>query len=506
MPQEKVCFISSEVEHTLGSFSQGVIFTSATATITGKKFSGDILKYWGTEITPASGSSKSFIIDFHGQRSISGVWVGGLGNKKIVELKQWLGVQFSPTPVVVEPGSFKSFPDILTQKLMIELDGKVNAQAFIDNCHVTCTSYPSNLKMSVGDGAPFWSYAGELTTQVDIPDFATQLNDFVKNCSSFPCKLQLLVHSDTPGEIEISKDLQVNYRTPVKLEGDLERIDFARDEQCDVAVELLDQGIGVGQVVNLSLDFQGEFDSSRIGESFDDVKEIIGAKVSSLFSVAQRITLRCSVNAQRFALYLNKVSSEVEAYLEIRGGTEDNPEDNPVISSAQADLKRVTKACWVDFTFSSPVGLNAESYWVVLKAKGGEAIWYADSCQDTDCLHYSRDGGMSWEKYVTGAGDTRGFFKLYYVPEPPTVVPPVSITVLKGETTVLKGDEKRVTPVDEPQPLMLEVGSTRGAGGLALRLKSETSGWLGLSNIIIEYTPLGQPRREKWEELISMTE
>ncbi len=492
---ELLSFTSSEQAYTLVEpLLRGAIFTGASLNMKGRKFTGkdslklsDILKLWGTEITPASGKQKTFTIDFHGLRNISGVDLGGL-DINIISLKQWLGVQFSPDPVVVSPGSYASFPVILTQKLLVACSAEVTAQEFINNCSFIFTSYPSNLKMSLGSTPAFWFYAGELITEVDTPDFSSQLNDFIKSSPSLPAKLELNLHSDTPGDIEMTPKIELKFRVPAKLKDDIKRIDFAGNEQREVNVELVENN-NISQVVSLGLDFQGEFGANRAGEGFETVKEVIGARVSSLYTLAQRITLKGSCNAQKLSIYMNKLTSEAEVYLEIRGGSDDNPEDSPLVSSSEANLKALKKPSWVDFAFDSPVAFSAESYWVILKAKVGEAIWYADSCGDSDTLSYSRDGGVSWNGYVAGAAGIRGFFKLFFMPEPPVVVPAVSITVLKGKNSVLKGAEKQITPTEELQSLSLDIiEGIPWAGGLTLYLKSETSGWLGLSNLYIEYT------------------
>ncbi len=93
-------------------------------------------------------------------------------------------------------------------------------------------------------------------------------------------------------------------------------------------------------------------------------------------AIARRIEPAAAVDASGIALALACTSLSSELTAELREDQDGTPAGRTMASAAVL-VDRLDKPAWIHFPFRSPVVVQATSYWIVLRAAAGSALWFA---------------------------------------------------------------------------------------------------------------------------------
>ncbi|MCS7220711.1 MAG: hypothetical protein RML36_09280 [Anaerolineae bacterium] len=533
---------ASAISHLAG-LPKNTVVTKTPFTVRGLPFGdrplADYVMAWGATVTAASADQRVYVIDFHGLRTIRNITVIGGGS---LQIRPWEGVKFG-APMDV---SAHRTLDLLTQKVEVTLTNPLSQAAFEGNTHIDCLSYPSNVRFVIAQGAPvldasgnptaptirdpstqklfalasipfaqaigkepiLWTYNGDLAGRVTLPDFSRELNDFLESCPAQAglCFPHLIAYSDTPGFLELvevdgSPFVSLNYLATIEFpdddplstsvafqrHGDVQTIDLVlfrpRNGQF-ITPAGVDPDVPHVSVQKVQFAISGALNEDRLDPDAHWTDRIVpaSARVSTVFSLAQPLTLQGDRRIAGLDLYLSAISTP-ELLLELQGDRSGMP-DGHALASAVIDGSTITaEAKWVSVRFADPVSMTArQTVWAVLKASAGEANWLADAGGDETIprLRFSRDGAF----WSTHEPPLIGLHKLKValpISERPA---PLSLDLLNRVGIPLQPSKAPQTAV-----VLFENGAHLQGNQISLRLIPEAAGEIRLASVVIEYVP-----------------
>ncbi len=131
--------------------------------------------------------------------------------------------------------------------------------------------YPENVTLEVGDvdGIYEWNYTGEYSSVETTDDFASEMNDYLSDCTPTAglCSVPFYISSETPGEVYITAS-EINYTTsPNPFSISITEIQSFLDSSSgatDIALEIKNIEAGVLGVSDLRYDYIGGNDTIEI--------------------------------------------------------------------------------------------------------------------------------------------------------------------------------------------------------------------------------------------------
>jgi hypothetical protein len=414
--------------------------------------------------------SKQFIIDFHAFRNIHSVTLT-VANQNVT-VRQWGGIKFLDEDI-------KGFSLVKTEKILVTLSGAVTHDIFKKNFTFVVANYPSNLTLCLGDESPFWSYPGELTKSVIVPDFSGKLKDYIDACKSkYSGTVPLILRSDSPGNLEITESIDYNLLWD---EYAVEKITFDGIENKQLVLEIKSSR-GVLQLGNITFNYIGNFSNEFIDDNLSDCEEKVSIKTSTGKSIGLKIQTSVALKATGIDLYLLKKSKDVTLFVELVEDRNGKPTEELVLTSKKVKLSSQPSdhGTWVPIRFDDIVPLDKEKiYWLILKVGIGEIEWF---CSTPENL--KRPGGFIFRKESSTLWipyPATGYFRLKYLPESGDILP-INIKILDRMVNL--------KPTMESQSAGINFEDTKiavnGKAQVNLEIMSKTSGELVLSDIVIE--------------------
>lgn len=472
------------------SLSKSCRVKKAVLRIKGIRYEGS-LKSLGVSITPVD--KLNFIVDFHSFRTLTKVEYKN-PNIKITEVKQWGGINFLEKNIISE-----NLLLIKTEKVLVTLDTEVTPGSFEDNFHITIISYPLNLTLSLGDENPFWSYAGELISEVTVPDFSEKLNNYLEAFSSektsdIVCKIPFKFHSDSPGNIEITEEIDSNLiwknpfsdsypekKVPASLfDGNNKKIHFE-----------LKSSKKLVQLISISFNCKGNFSNEFIDDNWGDIGlKNMGILLSTEMSAGLKFSPSCSLSATGIDLYLSKKDDNTKLFAEILEDQDGKPAEEKILGSKNVELISGQNS-WTAIKFDEAISLEKEkAYWLVLKVSIGKVEWVcSENMNRPEGFAYKKELAGSWNYYsLTNQSSSQktpltGYFRLKYLPDSEEIFP-ITLRMNKKSEDLKPSSEPELVNIDLQETPQLEVKD--GKAKIDLEIISKTSGKLELSDITVE--------------------
>lgn len=472
------------------SLSKSCRVKKAVLRIKGIRYEGS-LKSLGVSITPVD--KLNFIVDFHSFRTLTKVEYKN-PNIKITEVKQWGGINFLEKNIISE-----NLLLIKTEKVLVTLDTEVTPGSFEDNFHITIISYPLNLTLSLGDENPFWSYAGELISEVTVPDFSEKLNNYLEAFSSektsdIVCKIPFKFHSDSPGNIEITEEIDSNLiwknpfsdsypekKVPASLfDGNNKKIHFE-----------LKSSKKLVQLISISFNCKGNFSNEFIDDNWGDIGlKNMGILLSTEMSAGLKFSPSCSLSATGIDLYLSKKDDNTKLFAEILEDQDGKPAEEKILGSKNVELISGQNS-WTAIKFDEAISLEKEkAYWLVLKVSIGKVEWVcSENMNRPEGFAYKKELAGSWNYYsLTNQSSSQktpltGYFRLKYLPDSEEIFP-ITLRMNKKSEDLKPSSEPELVNIDLQETPQLEAKD--GKAKIDLEIISRTSGKLELSDITVE--------------------
>jgi hypothetical protein len=531
------------VSHKAG-LPKNSIVTKTPFTVRGLPFGdrplADYTTAWGATVTTASADQRVYVIDFHGLRAIRHITVPGGGS---LQIRSWEGVKFG-MPVDVSPHRTL---DLLTQKIEVTLANPLPQSSFEANARVDCLNYPSNVRFVIAQGVPsldadgnfiapairdvgtrklfalapipfayatgkeliLWTYNGDLTGQITLPDFSHALNEFLEACPAQGglCFPHLIAYSDTPGFLELvetdgSPFLSLNYLTTVEFPGedplstsaafqyhnDVQIVNLVlfrpRDGQfiTPLGVKASAPHISVRKVQFV---FSGALNEDRLDPDGFWLDRLVSAqaRVSTVFSLAQPLTPQGGRRIAGLDLYLS-ATTPPDLLLELQGDHSGMPDGHVLVSATVDGSSIAAEGKWVSVRFAEPISVAAQqTVWAVLKARAGEANWLADASGEagTSTMRFSRDGAF----WTIHEPPLIGLYKLKIVPSAAE-----SPAALSAEVLTRTGIPLQPTETPQTAAVVFENGADLQGNQIPLKLVPEAAGQIKLTSVVIEYVPV----------------
>ena len=452
----------------------------ATLSIKGIRYEG-IIQPTSPGITTmpvGTDSSKIFIMDFHAFRNIYSV-TRTVANQNVTKVQQWGGIKFLDEDI-------KEFP-VKTEKLLITFDKNLSLNSFKNNFGVLMVSYPSNLTLSLEGESPFWSYPGELTRKITVPDFSEKLKKYVDVCETKDyCTVPLIFRSDSPGDLNITENIMYNLLWD---EFEQKKISFDGIETKEETVEINSSECTL-QLFSLSFKYKGKFSDEFIDVHWSDIERKASVKISTGMSIGLRIKPSAALKASGMDLYLFKKSKDAMFFAEIVEDRSEKPAEEIVLASKNIDLSSQPSGHegWVNIGFDEIIVLDKEkekTYWLILKASIGEIEWLCSTSEDLKrrgCFIYKKEASNHWVPYPV-----TGYFRLKYLPEPKDL--PINIKVIDKSMDLKPVEESQSEQINFSENTYVSVSSD-GKAKIKLEITSKASAELELSDIVIEYTEI----------------
>jgi len=473
------------------SLSKSCRVKKAVLRIKGIRYEGR-LKSLGVSITPVD--KLNFIVDFHSFRTLTKVEYKN-PNIKITKVKQWGGINFLEKNIISE-----NLLMIKTEKVLITLDTEVTPGSFEDNFHITIISYPLNLTLSLGDENPFWSYAGELISEVKVPDFSEKLNNYLETLSSektsdIVCnKIPLKFHSDSPGNIEIAEEIDSNliWKNPISDSYPEKKVPALLFDGNDKKIHFeLKSSKKLVQLISIGFNCKGNFSNEFIDDNWGDIGiKNIGILLSTEMSAGLKFSPSCSLSATGIDLYLSKRDDNTKLFAEIMEDKDGKPAEEKILGSKNVELISGQNS-WTAIKFDEAISLEKEkAYWLVLKVSIGKVEWVcSENMNRPEGFAYKKELSGSWNYYsLTNQSSSQktpltGYFRLKYLPDSEEIFP-ITLRINKKSEDLKPSSEPELVKMDLQETPQLEV--KEGKVKIDLEIISRISGKLELSDITVE--------------------
>lgn len=473
------------------SLSKSCRVKKAVLRIKGIRYEGS-LKSLGVSITPVD--KLNFIVDFHSFRTLTKVEYKN-PNIKITEVKQWGGINFLEKNIISE-----NLLMIKTEKVLVTLDTEVTPGSFEDNFHITIISYPLNLTLSLGDEIPFWSYAGELISEVTVPDFSEKLNNYLEAFSSektsdIVCnKIPLKFHSDSPGNIEITEEIDSNliWKNSLSNSYPEKKVPALLFDGNDKKIHFeLKSSKKLVQLISIDFNCKGNFSNEFIDDNWGDIEiKNMGILLSTEMSAGLKFSPSCSLSATGIDLYFSKRDDNTKLFSEIMGDKDGKPAEEKILGSKNVELISGQNS-WTAIKFDEAISLEKEkAYWLVLKVSIGKVEWVcSENMNRPEGFAYKKELAGSWNYYsLTNQSSSQkipltGYFRLKYLPDSEEIFP-ITLRMNKKSEDLKPSSEPELVKMDLQETPQLEVKEEKVK--IDLEIISRTSGKLELSDITVE--------------------
>jgi hypothetical protein len=437
---------SGDAEVDLGTLPAGARVTAAPISVTGRAFHGLIQSLAGATVLASpvvytnsgtanpSSSTKAYIVDFAGSRSVLGVSTA-ISGARITLVLPWMGTDFGPkaaygtgsatTPPAPDATgtTFVHLTGLETMKLFVQLSGSSlpDPDGFAAQSRITTGTFPSNVRASLNGRLPFWSKPGPLSGEAVPTGLVEDLTAVLAEADAgASVGVRLTLTTDTPGVLDVAvdpaADLAFEHTATAKwgagasttvavraLEPTILPVPFPNDGTADWAVSALDLLVG------------GDFPLWRaVGAQSSDDAGHLGLRVDAGLSVARRLAFEADTDLFGVAA-LVRARSAAGLRLELVGEEADAPGGGPPLAAVDVEAPAAAPvadasglpAAWLDVLFDAPVAMPAGSAaWAVLRAKNGSVEWAAlpePGAPETRTLGLTQGG--RWERYPAVGGD-----------------------------------------------------------------------------------------------------
>lgn len=458
----------------LPELQPGDRFEPIAFTVRGLSFAGRLQDFAGASVrenpeivnadgawTSPSGDQHGYILDFGGMRSILRLLVQSSPMGYVLVLP-WLGTDFAPGSLfpsqsgnpptrlpASSPVSAVSLRGSESQKLYVQVKGKITLEQFLKGCIVESLVFPSNLRASVADKPPFWTHPGPLQGDDKMTGLAEALSALAADLTA-PLGPKLTVQSDAPGVI----------RLPDGFSALTAEKSAAASWAGDAATSL---PLQAGVTGTLPLHFPRPLDgktwelrSLKLKAApklapwiFEAVTPDPGAgaanrallRIDGRLSAAQGFDLSQDAELHGVGLMLGSPGT-AELSIELSPDAGGRPGDAaPGATSGILATKMITvggDAAWRDILFDKPLPLKAGTYWIGLKAKSGKAAWSAAPGPDALAACYAEDGD-GWQAFPR------------MVPNGPGILPPSPLMPLPSASVASPCAALRIFRTPRPE-------------------------------------------------------
>lgn len=416
-----------------------------------------------------------FIIDFHIFRNVYD-YSKRIAGQNVKKVQQWGGIKFLDDDIT-------SCTLVKTEKILVTFHGDVSFNAFKQDFNILVMSYPSNLTISLEDESPFWSYPGEFTRSLTIPDFSEKLLNYIDVCKPDTgyCTVPLTFRSDSSGNLKITEKLDYNLlwdKFPEKM------ITFDGIETKKEILEIKSSKNRI-QLCSINLNYKGNLSDEFIDDHWTSLEKKVSVKMSTGKNIGLKIQPSDTLRSTGLDFYLRmKKSKDATLFAEIVEDWNGKPAEEIVLASKNVDLSSQSLELrgWISIGFDENVLLDKEkTYWLVLKAGTGEVEWFCSNSEDP-----KRPGGFIFRN---GSSDlwipypVTGYFRLKYLPESEDISP-IIITILDRKIYLKPTMESHSIQISfENTEIPVDVD---GKAQIYLEITSATSGKLEVSNIVVE--------------------
>ncbi|HVP42885.1 MAG TPA: hypothetical protein VMS96_05605 [Terriglobales bacterium] len=379
-----------------------------------------------------SGNGLSVVIDFGTLRTVSAVQVDNL-NLAITRVTPWTGAGFAPSPVyaatlssVLGPGkkpvthSTPSPPsdnqnvvlpsEIRTERLLVEILGKVSADTLAQQLAVILPEPPADLELTIDGGAPVWKSPGPALAGTDSAleegrfnkesEQLVKLGDALAALTGDPLQsndvtFNLGLTTRVPGVLEIKPKTSILRRVwRLKFGSDTERrLDFSSEGQLEIPMELPAPPQGQTRTIEeIQFIAVGNFGPQRVlpplgpdpgnlaDLNFDPARAALvrlapDGVLAELSGVRLPLTVGAGGAEVRVVLWRNKGAGFEEPLDALPGGTSE-----PVTLEEGAES-------WVTFAFKKPVKLDpVNAPWAAIIVARGQVTWNLGLSSGSDAL------------------------------------------------------------------------------------------------------------------------
>jgi hypothetical protein len=369
----------------------------------------------------------SVIIDFGTIRTVSAVQVDN-PDLAIVRVTPWTGAGFAPSPVYYTTPSSVSLrgqkpvatkpsdnqnailpSEIRTERLLVEILGKVSADTLAQQLAVILPEPPADLEIKINGGAPVWkspgpALTGSETTLVEdrfnqdderlvkLGDALAALTGDPLNSDTVTFNLELTTR--VPGVIEVKPTTSVLRRIwRVKFGSDTERrLELASEGLIAIPFELPAPPQGQTRTIEeIRFTAIGSFGTERVLPPLGpDPGTITDLSLDSARAGLVRLALDgalAELTGVRLPLSIGAGGAEARVVLwSNRGGFEEPLDAMPGGTSEPVTLEAGQES-WVTFAFKKPVKLDpTNAPWAALIVVRGQVIWNLGQSNGSDPL------------------------------------------------------------------------------------------------------------------------
>jgi hypothetical protein len=378
------------------------------------------------------GNGLSVVIDFGTLRTVSAVQVDNL-DLAITSVTPWTGAAFAPSPVyasivssLLTPGSqplTQSTPtppsdnqnvvlpsEIRTERLLVEILGKVSADTLAEQLAVILPEPPADLELTIDGGAPVWRSPGPAVagteSTLEEGSFNKECEQLVKigdalaaltgdPLQSEDVTFNLRLSTRVPGVLEIKPETSVIrrvWRLPAGSDNE-RRLDFSGEGQLEIPVDLPAPPPGqTRSIEEIRFTAIGNFGPERVlpplgpepgnlaDLNLDSTRAALvrlaaGGVLSELTGVRLPLSIAAGGAEARVVLWRNRGADFEEPLDALPGGTSE-----PVTLEDAAES-------WVTFAFKKPVALDpANAPWAALIVSRGQVTWNIGLSGGSDAL------------------------------------------------------------------------------------------------------------------------
>ena len=300
---------------------------------------------------------------------------------------------------------------------------------------VLVRSVPTQVSLRVGDLAPFFTHAGEMTSAETTPDFAAVLQAALTTAqveNGF-YNLPITVHSDSIARLKIDLEIEILAQQDVLPEAvreialpfDVSTLSTSKAAELNIQVPSNSRVVAAQSSARV----RGSFTETRIAFGPTGVdKPTAAVEVSTAYSQAQifavedkrsPIAIDREVSAVAVDLLLESLTPSTRLQLDIRADFDGKPDEIPLLLAPvefSIEQQAGKGAAWTSVPLASEF-LFAKAkdkpsrYWLLLQSLEGRAAWSvvevpkADLKGATDStnpevpnVQRTRDGGLSWQE------------------------------------------------------------------------------------------------------------
>ncbi len=350
----------------------------------------------------------------------------------------------------------------------------------------------TNVGFDVFDEPSGWRRPGFIDDRIMTTDFAPLINrkmEAIEPREDGSYLIDLNFYTDSPGILLLNDiRLECSFLTNITMfEEDSEDKTLTFDsiqQRQETFVNIPTQA----NILNATMKITGELSRERIANRSIDESDVYGVVISSQYLIAQEIIPTQNLNVTRISLHMAKLMTDLEIEVEIHPGhPEGQPLDEVIVSKTLSGQDLAQTYDWVDIKFDDLTLMADNPYWVVLRAKKGEANWHADV--KSPCggmLRYSKDGGKTWSNHHMD-----GLFKVFYLMEAYEPSPAFTVagkSSVKWSYTGQFKEEYQIPDFSDDLNRFLATSAEYGAEicKVPLAFASESIGSLFLSNLLIK--------------------